>query len=51
MGLIATIVGALFGGTLMVKLGLFRSLMMFGFFQMVSNLSFMVLAWLGKSYG
>jgi PAT family beta-lactamase induction signal transducer AmpG len=51
MGLIATIVGAMFGGTLMVKLGLFRSLMMFGFFQMISNLSFMVLAWLGKSYG
>ena len=51
MGLIATIVGAIFGGTLMVKLGLFRSLMMFGLFQMVSNLSFMALAWLGKSYG
>lgn len=51
MGLIATIVGAMFGGTLMVKLGLFRSLMLFGFFQMISNLSFMVLAWLGKSYG
>ncbi len=50
LGLIATIVGALFGGTIMVKLGLFRSLMIFGFFQMVSNLSFMVLAWIGKSY-
>lgn len=50
MGLVATIVGAMFGGTLMVKLGLFRSLMMFGFFQMVSNLSFMALAWFGKSY-
>ena len=34
----------------MVKLGLFRSLMVFGVFQMVSNLSFMVLAWIGKSY-
>ncbi len=50
MGLIATIVGALFGGAIMVKLGLFRSLMIFGLLQMVSNLSFMVLAWLGKSY-
>jgi len=50
MGLIATIAGALFGGTVMVKLGLFRSLMVFGVFQMVSNLSFMVLAWIGKSY-
>ncbi len=50
MGLIATIIGALFGGTLMVKLGLFRSLMAFGVLQMVSNLSFMVLAWTGKNY-
>ena len=50
LGLIATIVGALFGGTIMVKLGLFRSLMVFGIFQMISNLSFMVLAWVGKSY-
>jgi PAT family beta-lactamase induction signal transducer AmpG len=50
LGLIATIAGALFGGTVMVKLGLFRSLMVFGIFQMISNLSFMVLAWIGKSY-
>jgi PAT family beta-lactamase induction signal transducer AmpG len=35
----------------MVKLGLFNSLMMFGLLQMVSNLSFMVLAWAGKNYG
>jgi MFS transporter, PAT family, beta-lactamase induction signal transducer AmpG len=51
MGLVAVIVGAMFGGTLMVRLGLFRSLMIFGIFQMVSNLSFMVLAWAGKHYG
>lgn len=51
MGLVATIVGALFGGTLMVKLGLYRSLMVFGMLQMVSNLTFMVLAWTGKNYG
>lgn len=50
LGLIATILGALFGGTLMVKLGLFRSLMVFGVFQMISNLSFMLLAVVGKSY-
>jgi MFS transporter, PAT family, beta-lactamase induction signal transducer AmpG len=50
MGLVATIVGALFGGTLMVKLGLFRSLMAFGILQMISNLSFMALAWTGKNY-
>ncbi len=50
MGLIATIIGALFGGGLMIKLGLYRSLMTFGFLQMVSNLSFMALAWAGKNY-
>jgi PAT family beta-lactamase induction signal transducer AmpG len=51
LGLFATIVGALFGGGLMVRLGLFRSLFLFGVLQAVSNLAFMVLAWAGKSYG
>ncbi|HOJ42806.1 MAG TPA: MFS transporter [Syntrophorhabdaceae bacterium] len=50
MGLIATIVGAMFGGALMVRLGLYRSLLFFGILQMVSNLSFMVLAMVGKNY-
>jgi PAT family beta-lactamase induction signal transducer AmpG len=49
-GLVATIGGALLGGGLMVKIGLFGSLMFFGILQAVSNLSFMVLAWIGKSY-
>jgi PAT family beta-lactamase induction signal transducer AmpG len=50
MGLIATIVGALFGGVIMSRLGMFRSLLYFGILQAVSNLSFMVLALVGKSY-
>jgi PAT family beta-lactamase induction signal transducer AmpG len=50
MGLVATILGALVGGALMAKMGLFRSLLLFGILQAVSNLSFMVLAWTGKSY-
>jgi len=50
MGLIATIIGAMFGGTLMIKMGLYRSLMFFGILQMVSNLSFMLLALTGKNY-
>jgi PAT family beta-lactamase induction signal transducer AmpG len=50
MGLAATIVGALFGGTLMVKLGLYRALLYFGILQAVSNLTFMWLALAGKSY-
>lgn len=50
MGLAATIVGALLGGALMVRLGLYRSLMAFGVLQAVSNLAFMWLAVAGKSY-
>ena len=50
LGLAALLLGALFGGVLMSKLGLYRSLMIFGILQAVSNLSFMVLAWVGKSY-
>jgi PAT family beta-lactamase induction signal transducer AmpG len=50
MGLAATIVGALFGGALMVRLGLYRSLLVFGVLQAVSNLGFMALAAAGKSY-
>jgi len=51
LGFASVIAGAMFGGTLMVKLGLFRSLLIFGVLQAVSNLSFMILAWAGKSYG
>lgn len=50
MGLAATILGVLFGGTLMVKLRLYRALMIFGVLQAVSNLTFMWLAAVGHSY-
>ncbi|TLY30980.1 MAG: MFS transporter [Nitrospirae bacterium] len=50
MGLLATLLGALAGGAFMVRMGLFRALLLFGSLQAVSNLSFMVLAWTGKSY-
>jgi len=50
LGFASLIVGAIFGGTLMVRLRLFRSLLIFGILQAVSNLSFMFLAWIGKSY-
>ena len=49
-GLIATLVGAFLGGGIMIKLGLFRSLLWFGILQAVTNLGFMVLAIIGKSY-
>jgi len=50
LGLVATIVGALYGGIMLARLGLYRSLMIFGILQAVSNLSFMVLAYFGKVY-
>ena len=50
MGLIATLVGVVIGGGFMIRLGLFRSLMVFGILQALSNLSFMWLAAVGKNY-
>lgn len=43
-GLAATIVGALAGGSIMARLGLYRSLMLFGLLQAVSNFGYWVLA-------
>jgi PAT family beta-lactamase induction signal transducer AmpG len=40
LGLASTIVGALAGGALMARLGLYRSLMLFGVLQAISNLGF-----------
>lgn len=51
LGFISLIVGATIGGTLMVKLGLYRSLLYFGILQVLSNLSFVILALVGKNYG
>ncbi len=48
IGLWLTIGGAVVGGALMVKLGLWRSLMVFGVLQMLSNLGFWWLAANGK---
>lgn len=43
-GLAATIVGALAGGSIMARLGLYRSLMWFGILQAVSNFGYWLLA-------
>jgi PAT family beta-lactamase induction signal transducer AmpG len=48
IGLWLTIGGALLGGALMLRLGLWRSLMLFGILQMASNLGFWWLAVSGK---
>ncbi|AFZ19054.1 AmpG family muropeptide MFS transporter [Allocoleopsis franciscana] len=50
MGLLATIVGTLAGGAILSKLGINRSLWVFGGLQAVSNLAYFVLAQLGKNY-
>lgn len=50
VGLAATLVGALAGGLIMARIGLVRSLLLFGGLQACSNLSFMLLTWIGKSY-
>jgi len=49
-GMVSVIVGAGIGGSLMVRLGLFRALLYFGILQAVSILSFSALALVGKSY-
>ncbi len=49
-GLIATLVGVIFGGAIMVQLGLYRSLLWFGICQALTNLGFMGLAIIGKNY-
>ena len=46
----SAIVGAVIGGVLMVRLGLLRSMLIFGIAQAVSNLLYCVLAATGKSY-
>jgi PAT family beta-lactamase induction signal transducer AmpG len=50
VGIIATIVGSLAGGALMVPLGLYRSLWVFGLFQGISTFAFMALAHVGHVY-
>jgi PAT family beta-lactamase induction signal transducer AmpG len=49
-GLLSTIVGTLAGGAVIAHIGVNRSLWIFGFLQAVSNLSFTLLAVVGKHY-
>ncbi|MFK3713081.1 muropeptide MFS transporter AmpG [Leclercia adecarboxylata] len=44
LGLIATIIGALYGGVLMQRLSLFRALLIFGILQGVSNAGYWLLS-------
>jgi PAT family beta-lactamase induction signal transducer AmpG len=48
IGFWTTIIGGLFGGILILKWGLIRSLFIFGILQMVSTAGFSILQWIGK---
>jgi PAT family beta-lactamase induction signal transducer AmpG len=50
MGLVATIVGTLAGGAFLSKIGINRSLWLFGILQALSNLVYFLLAVTGKNY-
>ena len=50
LGLFATLFGIFVGGGLMLRIGLFQSLLWFGLLQAVTNLGFMLLSIVGKSY-
>lgn len=50
VGLIATIAGTLAGGAILSKIGINRSLWVFGFLQMASNLAYIVLS-VSPTYG
>jgi PAT family beta-lactamase induction signal transducer AmpG len=50
VGMTATLLGAFVGGGAMMRIGMYRSLLYFGILQALSNLTFMALAIVGKSY-
>lgn len=49
LGMIAALSGGVAGGIIMARLGLWRSLLLFGVLQMATNAGFLVLALVGKS--
>ena len=50
LGLVASIAGALYGGAMMARLGLYRALVLFAWLQAFTNLGFALLAVTAKSY-
>lgn len=49
LGMVAALSGGVVGGLVMTRLGLWRSLLVFGVLQMVTNVGFLVLALVGKN--
>ncbi len=50
LGVIATLVGVFVGGLFMTRVGLYRALLSFGILAAITNLTYMVLALVGKDY-
>lgn len=50
LGVVATLVGVFVGGLFMTRVGLFKALLSFGILAAVANLTFMILAMVGKNY-
>jgi PAT family beta-lactamase induction signal transducer AmpG len=49
VGIIGTLIGALLGGIILIRISLFQALLLFGVLQALSNLMFMLLALTGKN--
>jgi len=50
VGILSTIAGVLAGGAVIARIGINRSLWVFGFLQAVSNFAYVVLAYAGRQY-
>lgn len=51
LGFLGTILGTTAGALCVAKIGWFRSLLIFGILQCISNLLYLVLLWTGPNYG
>jgi PAT family beta-lactamase induction signal transducer AmpG len=50
LGVIATLMGVFVGGLFMTKVGLYRALLSFGILAAITNLTYMILALVGKNF-
>ncbi|HXH55367.1 MAG TPA: MFS transporter [Gammaproteobacteria bacterium] len=50
LGVVASLIGVFVGGLFMTRVGLYRALLYFGILAAVTNLSYMVLALVGKNF-
>jgi PAT family beta-lactamase induction signal transducer AmpG len=50
-GVVATLAGVAIGGVMVLRIGLFRALLIAGVLQMLSNVAYIVLVWAGHDVG